>query len=762
MNEKTPCCGHTHSHAEAPEQHAHAHDHTHSHEHDSPQSPPLTSASNHPTTIPAHAQRLQLHINNMDCPTEEALIRKALSSLDHIFRLDFDLLNRVLTVHHALSDTHPIHLTLRQIGMPGIAVTSTSENKESATASINTSHILRMVAGGIAACSAEALAWIGGQDRSVPIAALALVTILISGIPTLKKGWIALRHVTLNIHLLMTAAVLGATVIGQWPEAAMVIWLFALAEMIENASLIRARDIIRGLKTQVPETALVQQADQSWQTQDTASIQIGQLLQIRPGDRIALDGNVEYGHSSVHQAAITGESVPVEKQAGDTVYAGSLNQSGILHIRATATQNTTMLARIAQSVQEAHSQRAPTQSFVDRFAARYTPAVFAIALLVAVLPPLLIGEGWHDSIYRALVLLVIACPCALVISTPVTVVSGLALAARRGLVVKGGLYLEQGKSLSCVAFDKTGTLTEGKPQLSQIMTLSDLQEQDILRLAASLDAHSNHPLAHALLNACQDSLLTVEGLQLWNQDRGRGVSGIIDGQQYHLGNRAMLTTLQGDISLNPALALQLQTLEQQGNTVIALCREKQLTGIFAIADQLREHSKEAISQLHALGVRTVMLTGDNQYTAYSIATQAGITDVRSQLLPHEKLDAIHTLSQQTLVGMCGDGINDAPALARADIGFAMANGTDTALDTADVALMQNDLRKIPEFIRISRQTSTILWQNIAFALSVKALFFILALTGHASLWMAVFADTGTSLLVVLNGLRLLRYSPAAD
>ncbi|MFZ6771482.1 heavy metal translocating P-type ATPase [Undibacterium sp. SXout7W] len=778
MTEKIPCCGHTHPQPDTTPQHAshehrgqsthdtsahehHAH-HVHGHAASHTHAQVDTSASHNRTELPAKAQHLQLHIHNMDCPTEEALIRKAFASIDNIFRLDFDLLNRILTVHHDVRDTQHIHQVLSNIGMPGVAVTPSNNEAIATPTAMNKGQILRMVIGGVAAFSAEALAWTSGQDRSLPIALLALITIFISGIPTLKKGWIALRHFTLNIHLLMTAAVLGATAIGQWPEAATVIWLFALAETIENASLTRARDIIRGLKTQAPETALVQQQDQRWQTQETSSIQIGQLIQIRPGDRIALDGNVEYGHSSVHQAAITGESIPVEKQPGDTVYAGSLNQSGVLHIRATATQNTTMLARIAQSVQDAHSQRAPTQSFVDRFAARYTPIVFAIALLMAILPPLLLQHGWHDSIYRALVLLVIACPCALVISTPVTVVSGLALAARRGLVVKGGLYLEQGKTLSCIAFDKTGTLTEGKPQLQQIISLSALDEQEVLRLAASLDAHSNHPLAHALLNACQTSLLPVKGLQLWNQGRGRGVSATIAGQQYHLGNRAMLAALQGDVSLSSALELQLQTLEQQGNTVSLLCQENQLIGMLAIADQLRAHSAEAMSQLHALGVRTIMLTGDNRHTAQAIASQAGIDHVQSQLLPDEKLTSIQTLSEQGLVGMCGDGINDAPALARADIGFAMATGSDTALDTADVALMQNDLRKIPEFIRISRQTSRLLWQNIAFALSVKALFFILALSGHASLWMAVFADTGTSLLVVLNGLRLLRYSPVEE
>ncbi|WP_423709365.1 heavy metal translocating P-type ATPase [Undibacterium sp. WLX3042] len=764
MADKIACCGHDHT----PENSAEPAPHVHAHAHEGKQSVcghdactatvPATAREPQPD-LPNDVQRLRFHVAQMDCPTEEALIRRSLSELPDVLRLDFDLLNRILTIHHRQQNIADIHRKLNAVGMAG---TQLDVGQPAATFSEKPSRrqYWKMALGGIAAFSAEVIAWISGKESSIIIGVLALFAILICGIPTLKKGWIALRHFTLNIHLLMTAAVAGAVAIGQWPEAAMVIFLFAVAEMIEAASLIHARNAISGLLEQAPETAQVQQADGSWQAVSTHAIAVGTLVQCRPGDRIALDGFVVSGLSSVNQAAITGESMPVEKQQGDIVYAGTLNQSGTLQIRVSAPANASMLARIAHSVQEAQSQRAPTQSFVDRFASIYTPLVFVLALLTAILPPLFLQQDWHDSLYRALVLLVIACPCALVISTPVTVVSGLALAARHGIVIKGGLFLEQGRLLKTLAFDKTGTLTEGKPGVNLIRSLSDLGEPEILRLAASLDAGSSHPLAVALTAACSENLSAVNNAQLYETQRGRGVSGEINGQLYYLGNRAMLDALS--IATPTAgwqnLDAQIHTLEQQGNTVIFLCRQQNLLGLIAISDQVRESSQAAIAELHALGVTTLMLTGDNAATAQAIAAQTGISEVRSQLLPEDKLEAIRTLRAQGVTGMTGDGINDAPAIATAHIGFAMAAGSDTALETADVALMQNDLRKLPEFIRISRKTSQVLWQNISFALAVKLIFFALALSGHASLWMAVFADTGTSLLVVLNGVRLSRYA----
>lgn len=749
MSEKNTCCSHQHHHEKSPVKADIV-------------TPGLSDLPNLPDLpdLPSSASKLRLKIEQMDCPTEEALIRKALSSLPGVLALEFDLINRVLTVHHEAADMAAIQQRLAGTGMQGIVLTGEKTIKEQATNAPARSWLdyWPVALGGLAAIAAELLGWYSGNENSLIIALLALCTILSCGIPTLKKGWIALRHFSLNIHLLMTAAVLGATAIGQWPEAAMVIWLFAIAELIEAASLSRARNIIQGLHSQAPETTLLQQADGSWLSVATGSVVLGQSIQIRPGDRVPLDGIIENGQSSINEAAITGESMPVEKKTGDLVYAGSLNQSGLLQVKVTAVQASTMLARIAQSVQEAQGQRAPTQRFVDRFSAIYTPVVFVIALLVAVLPPLLLQHGWHDSLYRALVLLVIACPCALVISTPVTVVSGLALAARNGIVIKGGVYLEQARHLKTIAFDKTGTLTKGKPQLIETVSLSEKSAEDILTLAASLDAHSSHPLAITLLNACKNPLLATTDIKLFEEGRGRGVSGEINGLIHHLGNQAMWQALQTTDASDkqaPALEQELSRLEEAANTVLFLCQGNQLLGLLALADQIREHSRAALAELQDMGIKTVMLTGDNAKTAAAIAAQAGISEFQSQMLPTEKLSAIQKYGEKGLTAMCGDGINDAPALARADIGFAMAAGSDTALETADVAFMQDDLRKLPEMIRISQRTASILTQNISFALLVKFVFFGLALTGYASLWMAVFADAGTSVLVVLNGLRLL-------
>jgi Cd2+/Zn2+-exporting ATPase len=709
----------------------------------------------------AGAKRLTLKIQNMDCPTEEKLIRLCLSSLPGVLALDFDLLNRILTVHHTLADTTIVFSKLKQIGMSADIFTSShGETGHAGASTVSRRQIMVMSIAALAAFSSEFLAWSGNGSNSLAVIITALIAVIAGGIPTLKKGWIALRHFSLNIYLLMTTAVIGAIAIGQWPEAAVVIVLFGIAEMIEAASLDRARNAIAGLMAHAPDTANVQQADGQWLDQAVSEIRIGQIIRARAGERIALDGMIDSGHSSVDQAAITGESMPVEKSSGDLVYAGTLNQSGTLHIRVSSLQSDTMLSRIARSVQQAQSQRAPTQSLVDQFAARYTPIVFIIAILIAVLPPLLGTHSWHDSLYQALVLLVIACPCALVISTPVTVVCGLALAAKRGILIKGGLYLELGKKLKLIALDKTGTLTEGKPRLTDVIAMADLTKQEIMRITASLEAGSQHPLAHALLNAYAESGGALAQVSRFSSVTACGVNGEIDGQHYYLGNLRMFDALNLQVTDESTRLLQERfvQLEKQNKTVVLLSDTTRMLAVLAVADSLRANSQIAVRELQDMGIRLVMLTGDNAQTAKAIAEQAGISEVRSQLLPEEKLAAISDFSIEHVTGMVGDGVNDAPALARAHVGFAMgAAGSDTALETADVALMQDDLRKLPEFIRISKRTSAILWQNIAFAISVKILFFILTLSGHSSMWMAVFADTGTSLLVVLNGLRLLSY-----
>lgn len=532
----------------------------------------------------------------------------------------------------------------------------------------------------------------------------------------------------------------------------MVMVLFSLAELIEARSLARARDAIGGLLALTPEQANVRQADGSWAQQPVAEVPVGAQVRVGPGERIALDGEVVEGRSSVDQAPITGESMPVDKQPGAVVYAGTINQYGSLVYRSTAGAGGTTLARIIEAVEQAQAQRAPTQRLVDRFAALYTPAVCVLALLVAVLPPLLLDGQWLDWIYRALVLLVVACPCALVISTPVTIVSTLAAGARRGMLIKGGAYLELGGKLNLIALDKTGTLTEGRPKQTDFELLAGDSAEQVQQLAASLAARSEHPVSRALASACALPRLEVADFAA---QPGQGVSGLIAGQRYHLGNSRLLTQLG---LREGALGWQVQLLQREGKSVVLLCTDEQVLALFAVADTLKAGSRDAVRELHALGIDTLMLSGDNAPTVQAMATQVGIDQALGNLLPADKLEAVRgERARGRCVAMVGDGINDTPALAAADMGFAMAAaGTDTAIETADVALMDDDLRKLPAFVRLSRQTVRVLRQNIWLAVGCKALFLGLTLMGAATLWMAVFADLGVSLLVVANGLRMLR------
>jgi len=704
-------------------------------------------------------------IRNMDCPTEEALIRKRLGSVPGIGELTFNLMERRLAVTHMLADERPIHDALREIGMNAVPAPQVQQdacsNCEDETPMVPHLTWALMAVSGIAAIASEIVAWNGGGEQSFAVIALALLSIATGGFSTLKKGWIALKTFTLNINFLMSVAMIGAIAIGDWPEAAVVIFLFALAELIETLSLERAKNAIRGLMAMTPEIATVRLDIDEWREIAAADVQVGQTVRVKPGERIPLDGVVTAGGSSVNQAPITGESIPVAKVQGDPVFAGTLNERGMLEFRVTANKGNTTLARIIRSVQEAQGQRAPTQRFVDQFARYYTPAVVVFAVLVAAVPPLLFGAAFEPWFYKALVMLVIACPCALVISTPVTVVSGLAAAARQGILVKGGVHLENGRLIKAVALDKTGTLTHGKPVVTDVIPLVEKPTDTLLQLAASVDAHSEHPIAAAItsawqtpadVNATQRPLLPVT---LFESFTGRGAKAVIDGKLYYVGNHRQVEEL-GICGLHVEEVLR--RLEEKGMTAVVLSTENTPLCIIGVADTVREHSAEAIRQLHALGVASVMLTGDNETTASAIAAQVGIDDARGNLLPEDKLAVIEELIRRYgKVGMVGDGINDAPALAKASIGFAMGTaGTDTAIETADVALMDDDLRKLPHFIQLSSDTSRVLRQNITLAIGIKAVFFALALAGKATLWMAVFADMGASLIVVFNGIRLLR------
>lgn len=715
-------------------------------------------------------------IPTMDCAAEEGEIRHALAKLPGLRGLSFQLGARTLAID-APAESIPQALdAIRKAGFKPVPW-SESEGLEGDQDHDHSGHdhshgqhghgsgfslpegLPRYALALAFAFGAESVSFFAphGLIFSGIGMTLSAAAIGLAGFSTYVKGLAALRNLRLNINALMTVAVTGAFLIGQWPEAAMVMALYAIAELIEARSVDRARNAIKGLLDMTPEKAEVKQADGSWVESLVKTVAIGAIVRVKPGARVPLDGVIVAGTTSVDQSPVTGESIPVDKATGDPVFAGTINTTGMVEVQVSAAANGTLLARIIHAVEQAQGSRAPTQQFVDRFASIYTPAVFALALAVCLLTPWLMDWTWMQAIYKAFVLLVIACPCALVISTPVTVVSGLAAAARRGILIKGGIHLEGARKIKAIALDKTGTITQGKPKLVATEVLStDHEEPQVLRWASDLAGHSDHPVSKAIAQG-----LGVQGngqLESFTAMPGRGIEANADGLSLILGNHRLIE----DRGLcSPQIEARLAEHEALGRTVTMLASSKQVLAIFAVADTIKESSREAIAELHALGVASVMLTGDNVATAKAIAKQAGIDDARGNLLPEDKLAAIEELQKQYgYVAMTGDGINDAPALARSNIGFAMGGaGTDTAMEAADVVIMNDDLRRIPEAIRLSRKTQAILWQNIALALGIKAVFLLLALFNGATMWMAVFADMGASLLVVFNGLRVLRSRP---
>ena len=702
---------------------------------------------------PAFVDGLLLRVPAMDCPTEEGEIRRVLERFSEVRRLNFDLPGRVLTVDAPSSSWDAVVRAIHEAGFKTERLSAPPMADD--TAKAQRVELLRLLCALAVAVAAELLNYLAPDTlpwRGAGMA-IAAVAIGLAGLSVFRKGLTALMRGQLNINALMTVAVTGAFVIGQWPEAAMVMALYSLAELIEARSVERARNAITGLLAlSPPQVEVLLQPEGRWATLDAKSVPVGATARVKPGERFALDGRVTQGQSAVDQSPVTGESIPVDKAVGDEVFAGTINQSGSLEFEVTKLASDTVLARIIHAVEQAQGQRAPTQRFVDRFAAIYTPAVFVLALAVAVGTPLALGWTWLFAAYKALVLLVIACPCALVISTPVTVVSGLAAAARRGILIKGGVYLEEARCLKVVAVDKTGTVTEGKPRLvAQVILSRDVPPAQVLRIAHSLAARSDHPVSKAVAMGLDGEALTVED---FGAELGRGVRGRIDGHDYVLGNHRWIEDRR---QCSPALEALMQEHEAQGRTVTMLANGQGVVALFAVADTTRETSRQAVSELAAMGVRVIMLTGDNAVTSRAIAHQVGIADVRASLLPQDKLEVIRTLASEAPVAMVGDGINDGPALSAATLGFGMGGtGTDTAMEAADVLIMNDDLRKVPEALRLSSKTYAVLWQNIVLALGIKAVFLLLALFNNASMWMAVFADMGASLLVVFNGLRLLR------
>jgi Cd2+/Zn2+-exporting ATPase len=605
-----------------------------------------------------------------------------------------------------------------------------------------------------AALLAGWIAKFAGTPGPVSIA-FFLAAMVIGGAATALRAWFSLQKLRFDMNVLMTVAVIGAAAIGEWSEGAVVAFLYSVSNTLESYTMEKARQSIRELMNITPSEALVRRNGKEILL-PVDEIRVGDIMIVKPGEKIAMDGKVIKGNSAVNQAAITGESIPVEKGVGDEVFAGTLNQEGAIEVEVTKLVNDTTIAKIIHMVEEAQTQRAPSQAFVDRFAAVYTPIVLALAAGIVLVPPLAFGQSWGPWIYRGLALLVVSCPCALVVSTPVALVAAIGNAARNGVLIKGGIHLEEAGALAVVAFDKTGTLTVGKPVVTDVIPTGEQDMNRLLALAASIELLSEHPLARAVVAKAGEMKLELSRVENFQAIAGKGARAEVAGRVYYMGSSRLFEEIGAPVSRIKPL---LERLQEQGKTAMILGTETEILGVVAVADKVRETSKNAVRELKRTGVRTVLLTGDNAATAKAIAGQLGIDEFEADLLPENKVDAVKKLIEKYgKVAMVGDGINDAPALALATVGIAMGGaGTDVALETADIALMADDLSRLPFCIRLSKAAVRVIKQNVAFALIVKLSAVLLVFPGWLTLWLAILADMGASVLVTLNGIRLLRF-----
>jgi Cd2+/Zn2+-exporting ATPase len=688
-------------------------------------------------------------VSGVCCATEEHIVRKQLDDLIGNERYAFNPVTCELTLNHDVNES----LVSKHLHAAGFGTKKKSELQQSLP--FWEQHGNAVYAAVAALLTVTGILAQGGSDAVTLARGCFFAAIVIGGWRVFVKAARSVMKYAFDMNVLMSVAVIGAVTIDRWAEAAAVIVLFACSLLLESYSATRARQTIQSLVSLAPTQAAVIRAGKEILV-PAEEVVPGEELMVRPGERIALDGIVVFGTSLVDQAPITGESALVEKHTGSTVYAGSINQRGVLRIRATSTYEDTTLARIVHAVEEAANKKPPVQQFVDRFARVYTPAMLGISALIATIPPFVLGESWEGWFYRALILLVIACPCALVISTPVTIVSALTAAARQGVLIKGGVHLETLGRVQAIAFDKTGTLTKGTPVVTDILPLNSQSKEEILTLAAAIERYSEHHIASAVRGSAAHAGIQYNDVDVAHFEAipGRGVKAVINGKVYYLGNHDLCEE-RGYCSQDAETAMN--ALARQGKTAIVLGAEDEPLGIIAVADTARQQSQSAIRELKELGVREIyMISGDHKPAVSQIAGEVGVENVSAALLPEQKVEVVKQLQgRHGTVAVVGDGINDAPALAASSVGVAMGvTGTDVALESADVVLMADDLSKIPMLIRLSRRTSSILKQNIALALGLKMLFFILSVAGVATLWMAVLADDGAAILVILNGLRV--------
>ncbi|SFR17399.1 heavy metal translocating P-type ATPase [Desulfoscipio geothermicus] len=707
--------------------------------------------------LPSEGEQLHiLRLEGLDCADCAARLEKKLAKIAGVERVEVNFGASRLVARHTVGVDEIIR-AVEEAGY-GAELAEAGQAREEKLL-WHDRKLMLTVLSGLFLLAGFSAALLNAPDRVV--VGFFLATMLSGGFFVARSALYSVKSLSLDMNVLMSVAAIGAAAIGEWAEGATVVFLFALGNMLQAYSMDKTRRSIRALMELAPREALVRRGGREIKL-PVEVIVVGDIVIVKPGEKIAVDGKVVEGVSMVNQAPITGESMPVAKKPGDEVFAGTINEEGALEIAVTRQARDTTLARIVNMVEEAQAQRAPSQQFVDVFAKYYTPAVIAMAVAVTVIPTLALGLPFKPWLERALILLVIACPCALVISTPVSIVSAIGSAARRGVLIKGGAYLEEAGALKVVALDKTGTLTEGRPEVTDVIAVGGHVEMDVLGIAAAVEKRSQHPLALAIIRYAGRTGVTVPDSVEFQSITGKGAGAIINGRPYYIGNPGLFAGLGLDIATVRNIVTGLQN---EGKTAMLVGSGDEIMGIIAVADRVRENGGVTVQGLRAAGIqRIVMLTGDNTGTARAIAAELGLDGFKAELLPEDKQRAIKELQgRYGKVAMVGDGINDAPALATANIGIAMGGvGTDTALETADITLMADDLTKLPYAMDLSRRALKIIKQNITFALLVKALFIAGTFWGVTNLWMAVFADTGAALLVIANGLRLMRVDGKAQ
>ena len=710
----------------------------------------------------------KFRVQGLDCADEAAELRQTVGALAGVRELAFDYLRGVMIVDHNESVASRSRL-MEAVAAAGMRAEVWQDDALKMVAPTDDGRwrrsALTMASGCCLAlafaCDWWTLGWRGafggGESGQVLIVNIFyVIAALLGSLIVLPKAWAAVRRGRMEINVLMVIAVTGAIIIGQFAEAATVSFLFAVSLALEAWSVGRARRAVEALMELAPETACLLRPDGTETIVPPGEVPVGATLVVRPGEKFPLDGRVQRGETSVNQAPITGESVPVAKRPGDDVFAGTINEDGAIEIVTTKPADDSTLARITRLVTDAQSKRSQAEQWVETFARYYTPAVMGLAVAVMLLPPLVAGGSWIGWFYQGLVLLVIACPCALVISTPVSMVAALASAANQGVLVKGASFLELAAHLKAIALDKTGTLTEGRPEVKEVVALSGHTDDELLDIAAAIEARSQHPLAAAIVRHAESLGLRPKPADDFQAISGKGATATLAGQRYWIGSHRAFEERGQE---TPELHDRLEQLAARGHSVVVIANDEHVCGLIALGDTVRANAKDALAALHRAGIsRIVMLTGDNPSAAASVAVAVGVDDVRAELLPEDKVAAIEALvAEHGQVGMIGDGVNDAPAMARATLGIAMgAVGTDTALETADIALMSDDLSRVAWLIRHSQRTLKIVRQNIAASLAAKLVFVILTFLGQATLWMAIAADMGVTLIVILNALRLLR------